>query len=181
MKLKIAYDLPDKIREAETGFSLNKTAKKVGTLTTVSTAICYGINLAAGAPPIHYVTDPFAIAAIHCGYRAIEQAMLGRFYKAQAQDDIIRLLSKLENINVYTNYYDLMQATTYKTEYETDLKNGVVEQKKYINVPVNDCWGEREMSICQEHIIGSKEWNLSLGTPQKEKVYTLGMKKMINR
>jgi len=41
-------------------------------------------------------------------------------------------------------------------------------EKKYINVPVYDSIGDiKTVSIEQEHIIGSKQYVLSLGSPNQ--------------
>lgn len=181
MKLTIAYDLPEKIKEANEGYSLKRCLKKGFTLVGINTAIGIPINLCAGAPPEKYLSDLLMYIGIHTATTGIPAVMLKEATQELAELKLTRLVSGLKNINVDIGLDNLLEASTYRTEYDPDFKNRVVEQKKYINVPVNDYWGEREISLCQEHIIGSKEWNLSLRTPQEEKVYTLGMKKMINR
>lgn len=181
MKLTMAYDLPDKIKEANQGYSLKRCIKRGLTLVGINTAIGIPINLCAGAAPEKYLSDLLIYIGIHTATTGIPAVMLKEATQELAELKLTRLSSDLKSINVNVGLDNLLDASTYKTEYKPDFKNRVVEQKKYINVPVNDYWGEREISLCQEHIVGSNEWALSLGTPKKEKVYTLGMGKAMNK
>ena len=69
----------------------------------------------------------------------------------------------------YENYNLLCEAYLYDTEYSlnTEGKVPAIEQKKYIMVPVWEYGEEKEVSIVQEHILGTKEYTISCGSPRK--------------
>ena len=67
----------------------------------------------------------------------------------------------------------LQQSYEYETNYSFLLDDNNIprlKQEKYINVPVVDRDGEKEVSLVQEHIIGTREYELSCGSPTKSKV-----------
>ena len=181
MKLVISYDLADKIKEAKTGFSLKRCCKRVLFYTGISMAIGIPINIVANAETSKYLSDIVAYLGCHSAMTCVNQIILKDLLKKYAENEIAALSSKLPQINVNASTKDLLEAYPYKTEYNFNYAGGGLEQKKYINVPVSDVWGEREMSVVQEHTLGSKEYVLSLGFPDEEKVYSLGTKRMINK
>lgn len=63
-----------------------------------------------------------------------------------------------------------MDAYKYKTEYEIDSHSKIplLVQKKYINIPSND---DKEVSLLQEHVIGSHTYTLSKGKPSKQMAF----------
>lgn len=181
MKLNISYDLIDKIKDAKTGFSLKRTAKRTACSTVIGLPMLYALQTATGVDPSHYITSSFFLVFFNSVNQLAIQKLFREGHQKVAEQKIAKLLCQLEKINIKTNYDDLLQATAYKTEYKPNLKKGTIEQKKYINVPVNDYWGEREISVCQEHTLGSRKWSLSMGEPKESKkevkVYTRGMRK----
>ena len=91
--------------------------------------------------------------------------------KEKAAKDLNILATDLEKINIYTTKEQLLQAKKYKTEHEiindeNDKKQ--IKQNKYILVPTKN---EGEISVLQEHIVGSEDYSLSIGEPKK--VYKL--------
>lgn len=74
----------------------------------------------------------------------------------------------LKDIDVNTTGDLLLDSYKYKTEYEIkrNEKNlPILEQRKYIMVPTKDTNGE--VSLLQEHIIGTGDYSLSYGSPKK--------------
>ncbi len=181
MKLQTSFDLSDKIIEAEKGYSLKKCIKKGLCYTGINAFIGTAINLSLSAPPDKYLRDLAIYITWHATSIGLATTLCKDTSKVLSQYQIANLSSQLRDINVNASFDELMASYTYKTEYETNLKNPFIEQKKYINVPVNDVWGEREVSLCQEHILGTNEWALSIGTPREEKVYTLGLSRAPNK
>lgn len=181
MKLVISYDLPDKIKEAKTGFSLKRCSKRVLFYTGVNAAIVFPINALSAENPDKYLIDLLAYLGCHSTLTAFNQAIMSDIYKKMASSEIDQLSQTIKQINVNASCDELLQAQPYKTEYNFDFKTGSLEQKKYINISVNDIWGERDVSIMQEHIFGSKDYILSLGTPEEKKIYSFGSKKMIKK
>lgn len=180
MKLIISYDLPERIKEANTGFSLKKTAKKVLFYTGINTVIGTTINLSTGQPIEKYFFDILVYLGIHSSLNGLTSHITADLQKRVAAFDLSILTQQLRDINVHTDLDSLLNAYTYKTEYSVDLKDGV-EQRKFINVPVCDAFGEREMSLLQEHFVGSKKYVLSVGAPEEKKVYSLRMGKVMQK
>lgn len=131
MKLVISYDLPDKIREANTGFSLNRAAKKVLLYSGINTAFAAGINIINNAPPVTYLTDAMIYLGCHSSLRVIEHLICSEYYKSVALCEIEELSQNIEQINVSASVDDLLTAYPYKTEYSLDVKKGHLEEKIY--------------------------------------------------
>ena len=92
-------------------------------------------------------------------------------FKTVSDARLIKLLVDLANNDVDTSYELLKQSTMYDKNYELkrDNKNHPeLVQTKYFYVPVYDYSGNiNDLSIQQEHVMGSKTYVLSLGSPKK--------------
>ena len=79
-------------------------------------------------------------------------------------------LTALKDINISTSYELLLDSENYKTEYKLkfdEAKIPYIKQDKYINIPVYNDGDIKEVSLVQEHVIGSKSYSLSYGSPSK--------------
>lgn len=92
-------------------------------------------------------------------------------YKIKAESKLLKLADEFNNINVTTDYDLLLQSVYYDHIVRINLdenKVPIITSKKYVLVPAHSYSGDiEEVSIEQEHIIGNKEYILSVGTPQK--------------
>lgn len=83
---------------------------------------------------------------------------------------LISLASKLNDLNISTEYELLLQSELYYKETKFILNDYHLPDlmvKKYINIPAYDYSGDiKPISVEQEHIIGTKEYVLSLGSPK---------------
>jgi len=90
----------------------------------------------------------------------------------EAQRDLRNLISQMADRGVNTDLDLLYEAKEYKTEYkivEEDEKKYDLEEK-YIMLPTETFTGDiKDISLLQEHIMGSKEYILSLGSPKEVK------------
>ena len=80
----------------------------------------------------------------------------------------------LNYLDINTRYELLQEAYLYKTSYKINknLKNmPILIQNKYLMLPVNT--KEEEISLVQEHIVGTNNYYLSYGSPDKKKVLKL--------
>ncbi len=78
------------------------------------------------------------------------------------------LASQLQELNISTDYELLLQSDLYKKEKKLDLKNHQLLENKYMMVPTYNFNGEvKDTSILQEHVVGSREYVLSLGSFKK--------------
>ena len=164
MKININYDLMEKIVEAKKGIRLQQINRE-------SLLI-----LALGSPVVflfHHNLSDILKTFVNTGViaytsRLSSNLILSPMIKDMAKRDLIVLSLMLTEINVNTTGESLLDSYKYKTEYEVkrNEKNlPILEQRKYIMVPTEDANGE--VSLLQEHIIGTKDYSLSYGSPKK--------------
>lgn len=170
LKIEINYDLLYAIAEANTGLSLNKTANKVFTCASISSIIGTSCNMIAAAPlekSLQGIVLYFVWYSILLGSTDL---LLARMNKSSAMKHLKLLSYTLKKINVDTNYELLLKAYKYETDYKFSRDESSIpklEQKKYIMIPVYENGDEKEISIVQEHIIGTKKYIISYGSPKK--------------
>lgn len=106
--------------------------------------------------------------------------MRSKSTKNISRQELVILSNLLNNINVNTDSELILESYKYKTEYDfnKDSESKDLIQKKYIMVPVIQNGEEKEISILQEHVIGTKEYSLSCGEPTKQKVFKLALNPM---
>ena len=93
-------------------------------------------------------------------------------YAYKSSNKLKKIVSQLKDINVSTEYNMLLNSELYektnKIEFDENKKPFLM-QEKYIYVPSYGFNGkEKETSILQEHEIGTKEYFLSVGEPEKQ-------------
>ena len=104
-------------------------------------------------------------------YFIIHSASNPDIYSVKSELALRDLVRKFKDVNVDTSFELLKQSELYDKKYEIKLnekKLPEIIQSKYILVPTYDYLGSvKETSIVQKHIMGSKDYILSLGSPQK--------------
>jgi len=166
LKIKINYDLFDKINEANTGMSLKRITKK--NLFAISITLPLMVATSPDLKTVLAITTK--LTAMNYLFYGISEMLFSSFIKDKSKDELKKLAIALKNIDVNTDYEMLLNASKYKTEYEIkkdEQQPPKLEQKKYIMVPVYDNGEEKEVSLVQEHIIGTDEYHLSYGSPKK--------------
>lgn len=166
MKLVVNYDLIAKITEANTGLSLKRTTAKILFCTAAVTIITTPIIKDPFAPEV--ILRHLATQTIYNGI--IDLLFVNNSYKNSAKQNLKILSLLLKTINVNTSYELLLNSHKYDTTYEfetTDSSIPKIIQKKYIMVPVLEGGEEKEVSLVQEHIIGTKKYSLAFGSPTK--------------
>lgn len=184
MKLRINYDLLDKTSEAKKGYSLKRCAKRVAGMLAISSSLSTINNAVAGSDPRELLLIYPIHAAIHTGYTAMYTFAFSNITKSLAERSLQGLCCELPKICVRADYESLLNIYPYKTKYKLDLdgKFPKLQQNKYMRIPVSDdCFGEREIPVVQEHVVGSRNYDLSLGEYEKKKVYSLSYKTMLGR
>lgn len=175
MKIIINYDLIDKVREANTGFSLRKFTTLVGlTNGLVIPPMIIGSEL--GNVPL---TDTLeSILRILC-ISSLQSFGYSYFGKYSAIENLRELSKKLKDIYVETDSELLKESYQYDIEYSINFDSfpPKLEEKKYIMVPVYNEWGSNERSLVQEHVVGSRTFALSYGEPEKNKIYSYGRRR----
>lgn len=164
MKIHINYDLLEKIKEAKVGFSLQELTKTVIIQTIICTPFVYISNME------QFLSSLLKGIPILITLDLWTKKMFSQGHKEDAKKELNQLSAMLKDINVNTNLDLLSKSYVYKKEYKLKLsKNYIphITQNKYIMVPTYDKGEEKEVSLVQEHVIGSNEYALSHGTPKK--------------
>lgn len=184
MKIVINYDLLDKVQEAKTGFSLQRTVKPILIKSCISFAILMGFDtlrpLTSEEVLKETLENIMISLMIYTFTIGTADLILSKFTKNMSKNTLRKLSMHLKEINVNTNSGLILDSYKYKTEYEINKgdKSKDLIQKKYIMVPVIENGEESEISIVQEHVIGSKIYSLSCGEPTKQKVFKLALNTM---
>lgn len=178
MKIIINYDLLQRIAEAKKGFSLIRTSKNA--LIIVTCFQC--IELLSKALTINSIDFqrwlegfltllPFDYLLTILGAGAI--LSISGVIRREAIDDLDKLASKLNYLNIDTDDNLLLNSYKYHMEYAFDFENKIPSliQKKYINIPVTN--KNEEVSILQEHIIGTNTYVISKAKYEKQRQYRL--------
>jgi len=183
MKIVINYDLLDKIRESKTGFSFNKIKNKTLFFSAINMAIETPRNITENANLENYILDLVIFLFIHFNVQIAPHCFTTEISKKIAKQYLTILSDQLQDMFVKTDAVLLQDAHRYKTKYELDYENSKLPnilEKKYIMIPVHNDWDCNERSLVQEHIIGSNEYILSYGEPEK-KVLKLGQRQYLRK
>ena len=171
MKIRINYDLLDKIREQNTGFSVIRTRRD----NLRYTIVFLPIDLLIASGDVKQVVATALVRLIWNSimFPLVEKCVFPGFNKNRATMQLKELAILLKEQYVNTDYELLQEAYEYETNYKFILDDDKIprlKQEKYIMVPVVDRDGEKEVSLVQEHLIGSNDYELSYGSPSKSKV-----------
>lgn len=181
MKIIINYDLMDKIAEAKHGYSLNRCVKRTLGMLSISSLVGVPDNLISGNISPDLWIELSAYITCHTSFTVSLAWAFKNMTQESAQKMLGHLVSELRNNYIKTDEEAILEAHKYKTEYDVSFPSVVpiVEQRKYLSIPVRDeYFGDKEISLVQEHIVGTREYALSLGEPKEQKVYSLKMKTM---
>lgn len=170
MKIEVNYDLLEKIEESKTGINLNKMGRDMSFMMSIMTPFCllsYRNNLEQCIWGILY---SFVLSSVHYG---LIPSLFRDSKKERAKNELKDLASKLCSIDIYTNDELLLESRGYKTKYKINFNDGTfpkLMKNKYIMVPTKNAG---EVSLLQEHVIGTRKYDLSVGEPEKQKQYRL--------
>ena len=181
MKIIINYELKDKIQEAKTGFSLKKYKHKLGFYLGI-VGLARFSAVAIGGMPIEEALEGMIFPTIYgSSYFGLHDWVDSKFKKERSEQELRELSQRLRDIFVETDSELLKDSYAYHTEYKLNSEKfpPKLEEHKYIMVPVHNDWGNNERSLHQEHFIGTRDYALSYGEPEKEKVYSYATKKVI--
>ena len=171
MKININYDLLEKITLSKNGFSIKKTTKKCLAIAgIVEVTATFTIITALGYLPEGFLEGSMLGLTYSTLFNASGDILISNIVKQNSIADLKKLSIVLKCMNINTNHELLLNAYEYQTKYDLVTGNDKIprlEQKKYIMVPVYDNGEEKEMSLLQEHIIGTKTYTLSCGEPDK--------------
>ena len=177
----VNYDLIDKVREAKTGFSLHKYVKTVGLVNGVMIPTML-LGAQIGGVPIVELTDDILR---NFGYSLWCNLWISFGYsffrKDMAIEQLRELSTKLNSICIETSPELLKGVYQYDVEYNVcfDSFPPKIVQNKYMMVPVNNYWENNERAVKQEHVIGTRDYELSYGEPVKKKSYSYARRRLV--
>lgn len=165
MKLVINYDLINEINNANTGINIKRISAKMGIY--MGTLLTLNIAAALAGSETAPTNITFGIVNGIIIFGGSEFA-LKEFTKKAAEKRLRTLAPSLSKINIYTDLESLKSARLYKTQYKIvkDEKPSIM-QTKFIMLPTTNTLNADEISLQQEHNLGSKEYVLSIGEPKK--------------
>lgn len=178
MKLTINYDLIKRIQEAKGEFVLQRCIERTFTDGLPTFLISNSLILTMGMlANIETKTISETLILSNLGgigfYLGGQLLIIEKLKKQIAKLELLELSLKLKEINVSTSYDLLLDTELYHTEYK--LRNdenkfkGII-QNKYFDIPTYNDGKIETTSVRQEHILGSKQYVLSTGSPNKQKV-----------
>ncbi len=176
MKLVINYDLINEIKNASEPYGTMKivrTYKKYWIGFGIPIGIIGSIPSALDKSflPVSLSMISFNIV-ISLLYDYIMYNEVGDFHKKEAKERLLKLVSLLRENNINTDYDLLLKSDMYYKKYNIRLnEDKLVEvlESKYILIPTyNYNMKVTDTSILQEHVVGSSEYVLSLGSPEKK-------------
>lgn len=175
MKIIINYDLIDKIKEAKTGISLIKSTKRVLLKSTFAEMFAIMLSLFSSNPIDTISKNGLRYFSFYLALYWLFEVVDIKRNKIETLEEIKRLAIQLSDLNISTSQELLMDSYVYEKEHKIINKEDSIlpkiHQKKYIMVPVYDDGEIKEISLVQEHIIGSKYYVISYGEPTKQKVF----------
>lgn len=175
MKININYELMQEIDIANKGYSLNKNLMKTAKacLKWAMFWSVFDMILTTDHNP-DILKNTLSIFMFYPLFVGIDFAFLplNKEYKIQDADHNLRkLVSELNGLDVKTSVSLLKESEVQETHYDIVLNDKnipVLKQDKYILVPTFDNYGRHDVEcLHQEHIIGSKDYDISVGEPQK--------------
>lgn len=174
MKIRTNYDLFEIIAKSKRGISLKREIKIICNLSlanaTLFTFITTSLNLLNQNVLEKNLERLPAVILFHSIFNSvIPNIFLKQINKELANNELDMLASKLYSLNINTNRELLLNSYKYKTTYKlqkTQKAIPCIKREKYIMVPTNDIY-EEEASLLEEHIMGTRKYDLSKGEPQK--------------
>lgn len=169
LKLNVNYDLLEHIERANRCLSLKREAKNMVLYSSITATVQF-----IGGEPLEVM--PFRLGYNALFYIAMRSPLLFLFhklpiYEEERQFRFDRIIKDLAKIEVSTNRDLLLEAHAYKREYEIGFYKSVIpylKENKYIMVPSYNGYSEGETSVLQEHVVGTRAYELSVGEPKKE-------------
>ena len=173
MKLIINYDLTNKLKDINEPYGIRKIVRnnKPEILFYILSSLPFDLLIAHESLKTAEVMALFQVLT----YFTIEFSDYidsGDHYKKIAIKDLRNLVSLLRDNYIKTDLELLKKSEVYEKNYQLHLnQEKIIEvlESKYILIPTYDFNGYiKNTSILQEHILGSNDYILSLGSPSKK-------------
>ena len=175
MKLVINYDFFNAILDVNEGFTPMKIVrnnKKIIAYFSLPTWFTMDY-LVSRSIPITLRIMLIQFLGIYMGGEYSLRLVLGKdWYKEKSIERLKLLVLKLKDLYINTDYDLLLESSLQERKYKVHLNESKIPEMiehKYILVPTYDFNGNvKNTSIDQEHIVGTNNYVLSIGSPKKE-------------
>jgi hypothetical protein len=173
MKLSIKFDMLRRIEEAKGQFKLQNTMLDNVEYGVKLFTVYVVLNTIFGRTIDYTLSHSAMWTGVVYSFKAGLSHILNSTINSQfiAFSEIFQLSLELNKINVSTDVELMADAEEYHREYKIVFNEGIIPkilQNKYILVPTYAEGEIKETSVLQEHIIGSKKYFLSKGSPAKQ-------------
>lgn len=175
MKLRINFDFFEKIKDVKEPHNPLKIIRNNKEYIVMYLSFWTTFDLLAFDSFNEFISKvlvDFAIIFGSAGLTCILELLLKKDdYAKIAVEDLKGLVSSLNSLNLNTNYELLLESQLSCKEYKIVLNKNKIPQileSKYILVPTYNYNNQiKDVSVLQEHVIGSKDYELSLQSPRK--------------
>ncbi len=174
MKVKLKYCFLDRIKDLKENFGPLKIIRNNRLwYTQVNLPLWTTIDLAMNPSFPAWFFMLCAQYGIVIGAEWIAGLLVKRdMYRERAKSDLFVTLQCLRGLGVNTDYEFLLDSYAYESKYHFTFnmkKLPILLESKYIMVPSYGFDGDvKETSVLQEHVVGSKNYVLSLESPKRE-------------
>lgn len=176
MKLIINYDFVEKVKDVKQPFGPLKIARNNKYRYAFYLSSWSIINIATSDSFPNFLSISLMDIAFIMGYMSVEMLMSALLkkdiYAEPASKKLMELSRLLNSAHINTDYDLLLNSELYKTEYKFDFNKEKlisIMQSKYVMVPIHSYNGEvKPISIVQEHVMGSNDYELSFGSPKRK-------------
>ena len=174
MQIMINYDLLEAVKDSNEKFGLKKITRNYKRLwLKCHIPLFITVNYFSTGGNIGKTIRilPLQLSYTYFLEYILHHRIKGDRFKIESDIKLARLVSQFNDSYVETSQELIKQSTLYDKKYEVKLNEKKIPdliQSKYILVPAYDYSGSiNNVSIKQEHVVGSKEYILSLGSPKK--------------
>lgn len=179
MKIMVNYDLMERIKDSNEDFKFRIIRKRFK-----QTAYYYPFwfltYIAISGGTDSYFKGATASAAVYLGITLTADLLTNQIFgdvdRQKAINDLRKLSRLLSNIHINTSSELLQKAEEYQKKHTIKLNENklpYIFQEKYIMVPTYNDGKIKDVSLLQEHVIGTNKYVLSTGSPSK--VYKLAL------
>lgn len=184
-KIRINYDFFDKIKETQGKCKIrrwiknNKFQDAIIVTFTVKDIVeaCLGIDSIPQTImdiATYYTLLAIALSALELLKNNIIEKNTGKTQEDYAYDELNNLTALLNSINVDINIKELMNAEMYHKKYKLAMegKPGIIRER-YFEIETDNNNYDRPISLKEEHLMGSKNYELTVASPPKKRVFKL--------